>query len=144
MSFNRDKEFMRQIILTHYESPQNKIDEFKKMNGYESYNNNSPSCIDNLTVFVKLKQNKIVDAKFSGIGCAIATSSTDIVLDMVKNKTTKVANKIIDNYLNMIDSKKYDQKLLGDLYVFENINQQINRISCAKVGITALKKAINK
>ncbi len=144
MSFNRDKEFMRQIILTHYESPQNKIDESKKMNSYESYNNNSPSCIDNLTVFVKIKQNKILDAKFSGIGCAIATSSTDIILKMVKNKTIKLANEIIDNYLNMIDSKKYDEKLLGDLYVFENINQQINRISCAKVGITALKKVINK
>ena len=42
----------------------------------------------------------------------------------------------------MIDGNKYDEDLLGELYSYENVNKQANRINCAKVGIIAIKKAV--
>lgn len=139
----RDPEIMRSILLDHYENPKNKIaDDAKLDSSYRTFNNNSPSCIDNLTAFVKTKDNKIEDVKFQGIGCAIATSSTDIMADQVIGKSFDEAEKIISNYLNMINEKEFDEDLLGELFVFRNVNQQINRIKCAKVGIEAIKSAL--
>jgi nitrogen fixation NifU-like protein len=145
MSSNNELDFRRQIILDHYENPTTKIDDKKIMDhSYCSANNDSPSCIDNLTAYVKIVNKKIMDIKFQGIGCAIATSSTDIMAQMLIKKTVAEANKFIDNYLNMIDGKKYNEKVLGELSVFSNVNKQLNRIKCAKVGILAIKTALNK
>lgn len=143
MSFN-DVEIRRSIILDHYENPKNKIPDNKKMKGYLFANKDSPSCIDNLNAYTKITNNKINDIKFSGIGCAIATSSTDIMINLLKNKSIDQAKKIIQTYFDMIENnKKINKKQLGDLYVFENIYKQINRIKCAKVGIEAILKTLN-
>ena len=84
------------------------------------------------------------DVKFSGVGCAISTSSTDIMCNLLRNKTIDEAKKIISNYLSMIDKKPYDEELLGELYLYENVNRQANRINCAKIGINAILKALEK
>ncbi|MDE7433785.1 MAG: SUF system NifU family Fe-S cluster assembly protein [Mycoplasmoidaceae bacterium] len=144
MSFSDDKDLKRYIILDHYEKPHHFLSDEKSLDkSYSSYNNNSPTCIDNITAHVKLSKNKIVDVKYTGIGCAIATSSSDIMGDLLINKSKTEANKIIENYLAMIDNKKFDEKQLGDLRVFDSVNRQPNRINCAKVGIVALRNALN-
>jgi nitrogen fixation NifU-like protein len=138
-------EAKRQIILNHYEEPTNKIaDSKKKIENYISCSIDSASCIDHLTAFVKLEGNKIKDIKFNGVGCAIATSSTDVMADILKNKTIAYANKFIDNYFKMIDGLKYDAEILNDLNVFDGVNKQFSRIKCAKIGIEAISKAINQ
>ena len=140
----KDPEIVRAIILDHYENPVNFIQDTKNVECYECYNSASPSCIDNLTAYVLVKDNKIEDIKFAGVGCAISTSSTDIMASLLKNKNLSETKTIIDNYLNMIDGNKYDEDILGELYSYENVNKQANRINCAKVGIIAIKKAIEK
>ena len=146
MSFkNNNPELIRSIILDHYENPQYHVDDntTNKLKNYVSCNVSSPSCIDNLTSHISIKNNKIKDIKFSGIGCAISTSSTDIMCNLLINKTILVAKKIINNYLNMIDNKPYDKSLLDELFCFVNVNKQANRINCAKVGIKAILNALN-
>lgn len=96
MSFNEDKDMRRYIILDHYENPKCFIKNPKKLSkDYVSSNNNSPSCIDNLTAHVKLNKNKVVDVKISGIGCAIATASTDIMAGMLINKSKKMQTSLL-------------------------------------------------
>lgn len=144
MSFNEDKDIRRMIILDHYENPKYFVSEKQKIDSsYQSFNNNSPTCIDNITAYIKFNKDKIVDIKLQGIGCAIATSSTDIMASMLIGKSIKQANQIINNYLDMIAQKKFNEKQLQDLYVFSNVNKQVNRINCAKVGILAIKNALN-
>ncbi|MDR2461738.1 MAG: SUF system NifU family Fe-S cluster assembly protein [Mycoplasmataceae bacterium] len=148
MSLNKNNnielEKRRQKILQHYESPVNKLKNKNKYLDYSSVNENSPSCIDNLTIYTKIKNNKIVDIVFDGIGCVISTSSTDMMIEQIKNKTINEGMKIIDEYLKMIYKKKYDAKKINDLVVFENVNKQLNRIKCATIGIEAIKKSIVK
>lgn len=62
--------------------------------------------------------------------------------NIIKNKTIDGAIKIIDNYLNMIDAKEFDPTLIGEMYLYENVNKQVNRINCAKVGIKGIKGAL--
>ncbi len=143
--FNDDEARSRQIILEHYEEPDNKIDDLEIVKGYESFNNKSSSCIDNLTLHLKINDNnKILDAKFSGIGCAISTSSTDIFCSMILNKTKSEADSLIEEYFKMIEGQSYDESLLDTLLIFKNISKQLNRIKCAKVGVVAIKEIIAK
>ncbi|AIV03832.1 NifU family SUF system FeS assembly protein [Candidatus Malacoplasma girerdii] len=142
-SFNRDPEIIRAIIIDHYENPENWINENEvNKDQYTSFNASTPSCIDNITAHVFVKNNIIEDIKISGIACAICTSSTDIMANIIKNKTIDGAIKIIDNYLNMIDAKEFDPALIGEMYLYENVNKQVNRINCAKVGIKGIKGAL--
>ena len=144
---NKDPEIIRSIILDHYENPKHHLaneETAKKLKGYVECNIASASCIDNLTAYIKVVNNKIKDVKFSGIGCAISTSSTDIMCNLLVGKTISEAKKIINNYLGMIDKKPYDEELLDELYSYENVNRQANRINCAKIGINAILKALEK
>ncbi|GMO13631.1 MAG: SUF system NifU family Fe-S cluster assembly protein [Mycoplasmoidaceae bacterium] len=136
-------ELRRQMILDHYESPKNKIENSKKLNGYSSATIASASCIDNITAHCKKSSNKITDIKFEGLGCAIATSTTDMISSMLIGKTIKESINFLTNYFKMIDGGEYDEKSIGDLIIFQNVNKQPNRIKCAKIGIEAILKAIN-
>ncbi len=134
----------RQIILDHYENPSNKITSKTKLSSYKKATIQSASCIDNITAYVSVINNIIKDIKFDGLGCAIATSTTDIMAHALKNKNVKEAKEFLDNYFNMLENRKYNKEILGDLIVFENVNKQMNRIKCARVGIEAISTSFEQ
>ncbi len=138
-----DKDMLRQIIVSHYDKPNNKIEDAESLEGYIIFHNKSASCIDDIKVYVRLSGDIIQDAKFSGIGCAISTASTDILCDELKNKTLEQANDIFNNYKKMIDGEPFNIDLLGELVAFSNIHTQQNRIKCSLIGLDALIQALH-
>lgn len=143
MDSSNESMVFRQMILDHYENPINKKIDDDVINTYSKYNYKSESCIDNLTVYLKIENNIVRDARFDGIGCAISTSSTDILCEMIKNKNKNEIKLILDNYFSMINSEPHDQTIIGDLKIFKNVNQQLNRIKCALVGVNSIKNIID-
>jgi nitrogen fixation NifU-like protein len=143
---DKDLEVKRELIISHYETPINKIEEtdLKKVDKYIKANINSTSCIDNINAYLLIKKKKIIDAKFSGVGCAICTSSTDIFCQLIKNKTINDVKEIIKQYFAMILGQKFNDKNLKDLLIFSDIHKQANRIQCAKIGIAAFNEALDK
>jgi nitrogen fixation NifU-like protein len=91
---------------------------------------------------MKIGNNVIKDIKFSGEGCAISTSSIDIMSNYLKNKKIDDGLKLINNYLDMVYGKNVNKDTIGDLISFENIYKQVNRIKCASIGIEGMKKII--
>ena len=110
-------EMMREIIMDHYNDPLHKKTPINPSE-YLSVRMDSTSCIDDITVYLKVKDNKIVDALFDGVACTISTSSTDIMCDLVLNKT------------------------LDEALVFINTSKQAARIKCATIGWNGLEKII--
>ena len=133
---------MREIIMDHYNSPTNKETPEDSEN-YFHIRMDSTSCIDDITIYLKLNNNIIEYIKFDGVGCTISTSSTDIMCDLVKGKTKEEAFKIIENYLNMIYEKPYDEEALDEAIVFQNTHKQAARIKCATIGWNGLTKLLN-
>ena len=74
----------------------------------------------------------------------ISTASTSIMTELLKDKTVEEANKIIENYLNMLYGREYDEELLGEAAAFVNTSKQANRIKCATLSWNGLKEIINK
>lgn len=142
MESYKDPNFSRIIIMDHYENPSCKV-ESKPSNEYLEFNNNSESCIDNITIYLKINNGVIQDACFSGIGCAISTASSDIFCSILKNKTIENAFSIIDNYFKMINNDVYSEQALLDLNVFSNVHKQANRIKCALISCDAIKNILS-
>ena len=137
-----DQNFKRSIILDHYQNPKNKG--LIENDEYILVNTNNESCIDEINLMVKVEDNKIVDARFDGEACAICTSSTSIMIDTIIGKTIDEAIEILNNFKNMIDEQKYDEEILEQAVVYDDIYKQANRKKCALLPWWGLEKVINK
>ena len=114
-----------EIILDYYKNPRNKG---KLHNPTTTATENNPLCGDNITVELDLKNDKILDIKFSGEGCAISQSATSMLTEQLIGKSTSEINKLNQKFI------------LGLL----NIPISPGRIKCALLGLAAIKKALNK
>ena len=137
-----DKEIKREIMLDHYNHPNNK--ETVADERYKSVHNASESCIDDITVFMLGEDGQVKDVKFDGVGCTICTASTDIMCDLIIGKTYEEARKIINEYYNMVDEKPFDEDTLEEANAFDTLYQQANRIKCGTIGIHAIEDLINE
>ena len=135
MPISLNPTMMRQIIMDHYENPQNKKEPSSP--GYISMHMNSLNCIDDIDVFLKVEKDIVVDCCFTGVACTISTASTDIMCNLIKGKTKNDALYIIEQYMNMISEKEFDDKVLDEAIVFINTSKQAARIKCATIGWTA-------
>lgn len=131
-----DPQFLREIIMDHYEHPRNRG--LVEDGSYKKVNMNSETCIDNLDIQVKFDQDKIVDVRYDGEACAICTSSTSIMSELVIGKTKDEAMEIVENYMNMIYEREYDEDILEEAIAFKNTYKQANRIKCATLGWNGL------
>ncbi len=136
-----DDNLRKEIIMEHYMNPLNR-DTIEDKN-YIKVNTNSPTCIDNIDLYVLFENDKIKDIHFNGEACAISTSASSIMTKLVKGKTIAEIKKLIDEYDNMIETgKEYDD--LEEALAYSNIYLQQNRKSCATISWTGLKNAIEK
>ena len=137
-----DSNLRREIILENYQEPLNRglIED----ESYLKVNTNSESCIDNLDFMMKIEDNVIKDIRFDGEACAISTSASSIMIQSLIGKTVDEAKDILNNYKNMIQEKEYDEKLLGELVVYDEISKQPYRINCALLPSVAVEKMLEK
>jgi len=75
-------------------------------------------CGDEMIMYLKIKNNKILDAKWKTYGCASAVASTSVLSEMIKNKTLEEALKItpeqIEKALDYLPKHKFHCSVLGD------------------------------
>ncbi|MCV3728562.1 iron-sulfur cluster assembly scaffold protein [Ureaplasma miroungigenitalium] len=138
---NKDPLLLRNIIMQHYEKPDNRISD-PLGDDYLQFRNRIESCIDDITVFMKIKDDIVTEIKFLGTGCAIATASTDIMLNCLVNKHLNDVKIIIAEYEKMLLNQEYNEDLLDELIAFYNVKKQPNRIRCGLNGILAIKECI--
>ena len=135
-----DKNLRREIILDNFQNPFHKKD--GTFDGYIKINTNNESCIDNLDIYFKVEGGYIIDAYFNGEACAISTSATSIMLRRLIGKTILEAENLLKNYQNMINEKPYDENLLEDLIVYDEIYLQPNRKNCALLPSKAIERLV--
>lgn len=137
-SFNKDNDYYRKLIVSHYSNPINKgLLKTKDSLNFHHYSN---SCVDDFYIELTFNKNIITNLRFEGIGCAISTASIDIFASLIFNKNIKEVEEINANYQAMLTGQKYDQNKIQDLFAFKNVLKQPNRIKCALI----VSESINK
>ena len=122
---NGELEMYKENIIDHYKNPRNyhKLLDFtfqqKELN---------PLCGDEITLFLKIIDNKVQDVSFVGQGCAISQASISLLTDYLKGKTFDEIKKI---------SKETVFELLG-------IPISHTRMKCALLSLKALSEGLSK
>ena len=132
----------RSIILDNYQNPKNKglIED----DSYVKINMNSESCIDEVDIMAKIEDNIITDIKFDGEACAICTSSTSIMTEVLIGKTIEEAKEILNSFENMVNEKEYNKEIIETAIVYDDICKQSNRKKCALLSWWGIKRILEK
>ncbi len=109
-------------VMDHFTNPRN-VGDMADADGVGQEGN--PTCGDAMKIYIKVKDDRIVDAKFKTFGCGAAIAVSSMVTEMVKGKTLDEALAI---------SKEAVANELGGL--------PPQKMHCSMLGSDALKKAI--
>lgn len=131
-----------QVILENSRNPKNKR-ELDQPDIHEPGHN--PSCGDEIVLELKLDGEKIVDAAFTGHGCAISQAATSVMCDEIIGKTLDEAKEMAGIYIKMIkreDQEQEDLEKIGDAVAFQNISNMPQRVKCALLSWRTLDEVI--
>jgi nitrogen fixation protein NifU and related proteins len=78
-------------VMKHFKNPQN-MGEIPDADGVGSVGN--PTCGDLMTMYIKVKDNRIEDVKFKTYGCGAAIATSSMTTELAKGKTIDEAMKI--------------------------------------------------
>jgi len=78
-------------VMDHFRNPHN-MGEIPDADGVGTVGN--PVCGDLMTIYIKVKDNRIEDVKFKTFGCGAAVATSSMVTDLAKGKTLEEALKI--------------------------------------------------
>jgi nitrogen fixation NifU-like protein len=134
------RELYQEVILDHYRHPRNfgKVDDEAR-----SVLGNNPLCGDRIEVHVRLREGRIEDVSFEGVGCAISTASASMMTEAVKGKPVEEALVLAKKFHDMITEGAVTDDL-GSLEVFQGVREYPSRIKCATLGWHALRAALEQ
>jgi nitrogen fixation NifU-like protein len=142
------KELYQEIILDHGINPRNK-GQCKEYNREAKGHN--PLCGDKIHLFLKLSsEKKIENVSFEGDGCAISLASASILTETIKGKEFNVANKIINDFLNMIKTQtkisinSLNEDQITTIMSLSGVKQFPMRVKCATMAWHTLNAAMEK
>ena len=106
----------------------------------------NPSCGDEITLQLKVKDGVITEGGFVGDGCAISQASADIMIDMVIGKKTEEALHLADIFIRMIKSEATPEEIdeLQEAGALADISHMPARVKCAVLGWHTLDEMIGK
>ncbi len=77
--------------MEHFRNPRN-MGEIPDADGVGTVGN--PTCGDLMTIYIKVKDNRLEDIKFKTFGCGSAIATSSMITELAKGKTLEEALKI--------------------------------------------------
>ncbi len=78
-------------VIEHFRNPRN-VGEIPDADGVGTVGN--PVCGDLMTIYIKVKDDRIVDLKFKTFGCGAAIATSSMTTELARGKTLDEALKI--------------------------------------------------
>lgn len=135
-------ELYQAIIIDHSRRPRN----FGEMgNATHSACGNNPLCGDETRVHLMIAGGQVVDAGFSGQGCAISVASASMLTDAIMKRTPDQVRTLAAHVLAALsgDTVVLDFQQDGDLASLAGVRKFPARIKCATLPWRALLAALD-
>jgi nitrogen fixation NifU-like protein len=131
----------QEVILDHYRNPHHKG---LSANKDIQVKHNNPSCGDEVTLNLSMKDGLVQDISWDGVGCSISMASVSVMSDLIIGKSYAEASVILQNFVDLMQSKGQasgDENILEDAVAFAGVSKFPARIKCALLGWMAFKDA---
>ena len=105
----------------------------------------NPSCGDDITLSLKIKDGVIEDGGYEGSGCAISQASVDMMVDQIIGKKTEEAGKLAETFMGMIKGEVTDEESIESLdeaAALQDVAHMPARVKCAVLGWRTMKEMI--
>ncbi len=132
------RDLYQQLILDHNQYPQNfreMIDATSKAEGH------NPLCGDEITLFLQIENEKIIDAGFRGTRNAISKASASIMTTLIKDLTVNEAEILFEQFHKMITTGETNGDM-GKLMVLAGVYKFPARVKCAVLSWHTMNNAL--
>jgi nitrogen fixation NifU-like protein len=129
----------REVILDHYAHPRNRGRLDPADIAVEGAN---PLCGDEISIFVRLGEDRIEDVAFEGRGCSISQASASMMTGLVKGKTLDQVRGLIAAFKAMMHGREPHADL-GDLVALQGVRRFPVRVKCATLSWVALEQGLD-
>ena len=136
-------ELYQEVILDHNKNPRN----FREIEDADKFaDGNNPLCGDKIKVYAMVDGDVVTDVAFTGSGCAISKASASIMTQTLKGKTVKDAEKIFEEFHQMVTGSldpETDDHNLGKLRIFAGVLEFPARVKCASLSWHTINAALH-
>lgn len=138
-----EDDLYKEIILENYKSRKNRM----RLEGADLHEEGAnPSCGDDLELFLQTDGERVVDAKYDGVGCSICCASANLLCDSFRGRSIKEVKGLIEQYRKMITEGEEPDfpDELEDLEAMQGVKQYPVRIKCALLAWTTAENMVNE
>jgi nitrogen fixation protein NifU and related proteins len=123
------KDLYQETIIDHSKRPRNKAVLEQPTHSAEGHN---PLCGDQVTIQLKIEDDRIAAIAFQGAGCAISTASASLMTEALKGKTVEEAKVAFEKFHSLLTEEGSQAATeLGKLTVFCGVREYPMRVKCA-------------
>lgn len=127
-------------VIEHFMNPRN-VGEIPDADGVGTVGN--PVCGDIMKMYIKVKDNVIVDVKFKTFGCGAAIATSSMATEMIKGKTIdealQLTNKAVAEALGGLPPVKMHCSLLAEEAVQAAIDDYLRKTTGKGIDVETEK-----
>ncbi len=135
------RDLYQEVIIDHNRQPRNFHVMEHPSSSAEGFN---PLCGDKLSLFLKVQNNHVVDASFTGCGCAISTASASLMTEAIKGQTIEKTQQLFETFHHLMTKDDNISPELGKLSVLAGVRAYPSRVKCATLAWHTLEAALSK
>jgi nitrogen fixation protein NifU and related proteins len=132
----------QEIILDHYKNPHHRG--LREPYDAEVHHVN-PTCGDEVTLRVRVADDKVVDVSYDALGCSISQAAASVMADLVIGRNLEEATALHEEFLALMQGRgEPDEDRLEDGIAFAGVAKFPARIKCALLAWMAWKDATSQ
>ena len=135
------EDLYQEIILDHYRAKHHSG--LREPYQAEVHHVN-PTCGDEVTLRVHLRDSVVADVSYRGVGCSISQASTSVMSDLVIGRDLQEGLELHEEFLTLMQGQgqvEPDEERLEDAVAFAGVAKFPARVKCALLGWSAFKDA---
>jgi nitrogen fixation NifU-like protein len=131
----------QEIILDHYKHPHGRG--LREPFQAEAHHVN-PTCGDEVTLRVDLREGVVKDVSYDGMGCSISQAAASVLYELVHGRPLSDAMERHEAFVTLMSERgqaEPDEELLEDAIAFAGVAKYPARVKCALLPWMAFKDA---
>ena len=131
------------IILDHNRRPKN-------YGALEGANHRAagrnPDCGDEVSVELKLSDDRIEDVRFTSAGCAVSRAAASIMTQSIKGKSRAEVDALFERFRGLVTGTlkptEQEARAMGEMAAFSGVARFPIRVKCASMPWHTLQAAL--